>query len=414
MSKRNIIVAQSGGPTVAINASLAGVVDAALSNNNYATVYGSVYGILGILNDNLLNLSEQAESIPDFIDTLKVSPAMYLGSCRYKLPDYEDDDAPYVFIFNQFKKYNIGAFFYIGGNDSMDTVLKLSHYGRQISSDIRIIGIPKTIDNDLCVTDHTPGYGSAAKYIAASLLEIAHDTFIYSVPSVTIVEIMGRDAGWLTAASALARNEYNNAPHLIYFPEVAFDKDQFLEDVKAQLSKRNNVIVAVSEGIRDKSGEYISAGTAVNDQFGHSQLSGTGKCLEYMIKEALNIKVRSIELNVLQRCAAHISSLTDLNESFNLGYKAVGFAAEGRSTCMLTINRTSDNPYATSIDTADIKGIANEAKSIPRDWINEAGNDITQKLYDYMAPLIVGEPKINYENGIPIYLPIPHLDKQGK
>ena len=408
MSK-NIIVAQSGGPTVAINASLAGVISAAISSNEYDTIYGSVYGILGILNDNLLNLSDQASDIPDFIETLKISPAMYLGSCRYKLPDYEDDDAPYAYIFNQFKKYNIGAFFYIGGYDSMDTVLKLSHYGEQIGSNIRIIGIPKTIDNDLCVTDHTPGYGSAAKYIASSMLEIAHDTFIYSVPSVTIVEIMGRDAGWLTASAALARNEYNSAPHLIYFPEVAFEKNQFINDLKEQLSKRNNVIVAVSEGIRDKDGHYISASTAVNDQFGHSQLSGTGKCLEYMVKEALNIKVRSIELNVLQRCASHMSSLTDINESFLLGSKAVEFAAQGRTTCMLTMNRTSDNPYSISIDTADIAGIANEAKSIPREWINQSGNDITQKLYDYMAPLIVGEPTINYKKGVPVYLPVSHL-----
>ena len=408
---KNIIIAQSGGPTVAINASLAGVISAANDNADYNTIYGSIYGIHGILNDNLLNLSEKIKEIPDFIETLKVSPAMYLGSCRYKLPDYEDDDAPYAFIFNQFKKYNIGAFFYIGGNDSMDTVLKLSHYARQIGSDIRIIGIPKTIDNDLCITDHTPGYGSAAKYVAASILEIAHDTFIYSVPSVTIVEIMGRDAGWLTAASALARNDYNDAPHLIYFPEVAFDKELFIEDIKAQLKIRNNVIIAVSEGIKDKNGSYISASTAVNDQFGHSQLSGTGKCLEYMVKEALNIKVRSIEINVLQRCAAHISSLTDLNESFGLGAKAVEFASNGQTKCMLTLERVSDSPYETKINSADIDGIANEAKSIPREWINERGNDITDKLYTYMAPLIVGEPIIEYQDGLPVYLPVNHLDK---
>lgn len=295
----------------------------------------------------------------------------------------------------------------------MDTVLKLSHYGTQIGSDIRIIGIPKTIDNDLCITDHTPGYGSAAKYVASSILEIAHDTFIYSVQSVTIVEIMGRDAGWLTAASALARNSYNSAPHLIYFPEVAFDQVQFLEDVKEQLSKRNNVIIAVSEGIRDKEGNYISASTATNDQFGHSQLSGTGKCLEYMIKESIPVKVRSIELNVLQRCAAHLSSLTDLNESFALGTHAVAYAEEGRTKCMLTLNRTSNSPYDVSIDTADIGNIANEAKSIPRQWINDAGNDITAALYEYMAPLIKGEPSISYKNGLPVYLPVMHLDKDS-
>lgn len=410
MSKKNVIVAQSGGPTVAINASLAGVADAALKSDCYETVYGSIYGILGILEDRLMNMNEQVVKNPDFIQTLKVSPAMFLGSCRYKLPDYEDDDATYTFIFNQFKKYNIGAFFYIGGNDSMDTVLKLSHYGEQIGSDIRIIGIPKTIDNDLCITDHTPGYGSAAKYVASSILEVAHDTFIYSVKSVTIVEIMGRDAGWLTAASALARNEYNSAPHLIYFPEVAFDKEQFISDVKDQLSQRNNVIIAVSEGIRDKDGNYISASTATNDQFGHSQLSGTGKCLEYMVKEAINVKVRSIELNVLQRCAAHISSLTDLDESFALGSHAVECAMNGQSKCMLTLNRIADKPYKVTIGTADIKGIANEAKSIPREWINEAGNDITDALYNYMAPLIEGEPMVQYKNGLPMYLPVDHLD----
>lgn len=410
MSKKNVIVAQSGGPTVAINASLAGVCDAAIKSNMYDTVYGSVYGILGIINDNLINLSEQQKSTPDFISTLKVSPSMYLGSCRYKLPDYADDDATYAFIFSQFKKYNIGAFFYIGGNDSMDTVLKLSHYGEQIGSDIRIIGIPKTIDNDLCITDHTPGYGSAAKYVASSILEIAHDTFIYSVKSVTIVEIMGRDAGWLTAAAALARNSYNTAPHLIYFPEVAFDRDQFVSDVKDQLTKRSNVIVAVSEGIRDKNGNYISASSATNDQFGHSQLSGTGKCLEYLIKEEINVKVRSIELNVLQRCAAHISSLTDLDEAFLLGSSAVDYAIKGQTKCMLTLNRKSDKPYKVEVGIADIKNIANEAKSIPRNWINATGNDITDALYDYMAPLIVGEPSLNYANGLPVYLPVTHLD----
>ncbi|MBQ9983040.1 MAG: 6-phosphofructokinase [Lachnospiraceae bacterium] len=411
MSKKNVIVAQSGGPTVAINASLAGVVDATVKNDAYETVYGSIYGILGILEDNLMNLSDQVATNPNFIDTLKISPAMYLGSCRYKLPSYETDANTYSFIFKQFEKYNVGAFFYIGGNDSMDTVLKLSHYGEQIGSDVRIIGIPKTIDNDLCITDHTPGYGSAAKYVASSILEVAHDTFIYSVKSVTIVEIMGRDAGWLTAASALARNDYNSAPHLIYFPEVAFDTEQFIEDVKIQLETRNNVIVAVSEGIRDKEGNYISATTAANDQFGHSQLSGTGKCLEQLVKDSIGVKVRSIELNVLQRCAAHISSLTDINESFSLGSHAVEYALAGKSKCMLTLNRVSEQPYTIEIGTADIDGIANEAKSIPREWINNAGNDITQELYNYMAPLIIGEPTVNYKDGLPVYLPVNHLDQ---
>lgn len=410
MSIKNIIVAQSGGPTVAINASLAGVISAALGNENYDKVYGSIYGILGILNDNLIDLTQKAEEDSDFIDTLKVSPAMYLGSCRHKLPEYEDDPTPYSTIFNQFEKYNIGAFFYIGGNDSMDTTLKLSHYGEKIGSDIRIIGIPKTIDNDLCLTDHTPGYGSAAKYIATSMLEISHDTYIYSVPSVTIVEIMGRDAGWLTAAAALARNEYNSAPHLIYFPEVAFDKEAFINDIKEQLKTRNNVIIAVSEGIRDKDGQYISASTAVNDQFGHKQLSGTGKSLEYLVKENINIKVRSVELNVLQRCAAHQASLTDITESFELGQKALEFSDKGYTKCMLTIKRVSDSPYTTEIESADILSIANKDKPIPREWINASGNDVTPELIRYMTPLIAGETNIKYKDGLPVYLSIDHLD----
>ena len=289
MSPKNCMVAQSGGPTVAINASLAGVIDGVMRSDMYDTVYGSLNGITGILNNDLTNLSELMQQNSEYLDRLKVTPAMYLGSCRYKLPNYLDDDSSYVFIFKQFETYHIDAFFYIGGNDSMDTVLKLSEYGKKIGSPVRIVGIPKTIDNDLCETDHTPGFGSAAKYIASSLLEIAHDTFIYAVKSVTIVEIMGRDAGWLTAASALARNGYNTAPHLIYLPEVPFDKEDFLLDVKRMLFERNNVIVAVSEGIRDASGNYISASESSVDTFGHSQLSGAGKTLEFLVKEKLGV-----------------------------------------------------------------------------------------------------------------------------
>ena len=336
---------------------------------------------------------------------------MYLGSCRYKLPDYLDADSSYVFIFKQFETYHIDAFFYIGGNDSMDTVLKLSEYGKRIGSPVRIIGIPKTIDNDLCETDHTPGFGSAAKYIASSLLEIAHDTFIYAVKSVTIVEIMGRDAGWLTAASALARNGYNTAPHLIYLPEVPFDKEDFLLDVKRMLFERNNVIVAVSEGIRDASGNYISASESSVDTFGHSQLSGAGKTLEFLVKEKLGVKVRSVEVNVLQRCAAHLASKTDLDEAFALGRKAVALSEEGVTASMVTMRRISDAPYEIAYEHAEIRHIANEAKSIPREWINDAGNDVAQPLIDYLAPLVLGEVPVKYENGIPVYMDVSHLAK---
>lgn len=408
MNQSNCMVAQSGGPTVAINASLAGVIDGVMRSGKYATCYGSINGILGILNENYLKLTEMIDD-KEKLERLKVTPAMYLGSCRHKLPNYKDDDSPYVFIFNQFAKLNIKAFFYIGGNDSMDTVLKLSDYATKINSDIRIIGIPKTIDNDLCVIDHTPGFGSAAKYIASTMLEVAHDTFIYAVKSVTIVEIMGRDAGWLTASSALARNEYNTAPHLIYLPEVAFDKEQFLNDIREKLKTLNNVIVAVSEGIRDENGDYITASKAVADQFGHQQLSGAGKALEFLVKENIGVKVRSVEVNVLQRCAAHMASATDLNESFTLGNKAVSLAEEGITASMVTLERVSNTPYEVRYDHASIAGIANEAKSIPREWISETGNDITPALYEYLKPLIQGEVSISYKDGIPVYMPVSHL-----
>ena len=273
MSK-NCIVAQSGGPTAAINASLAGVVAAARDFGIYDKIYGAIHGIQGVLKKHFLDLSDKDDA---FIQKLARTPAMYLGSCRFKLPDMKDDVSMYEEIFSIFEEMNIGAFFYIGGNDSMDTVAKLSAYAASIGNDIRIIGVPKTIDNDLIMTDHTPGFGSAAKYIASSIREIAYDTYIYDLESVNIIEIMGRDAGWLTAASVLARNEFSLAPHLIYLPEVAFDKEQFITDLKEMVKKYKNVIVAVSEGIRDKDGNYISATNAAADKFGHAQLSGAGK-----------------------------------------------------------------------------------------------------------------------------------------
>ncbi len=336
---------------------------------------------------------------------------MYLGSCRHKLPDYKDDDSPYVYIFHQFDNLSVKAFFYIGGNDSMDTVLKLSDYAKKINSDVKIIGIPKTIDNDLCMTDHTPGFGSAAKYIASSMLEIAHDTFIYAVKSVTIVEIMGRDAGWLTAASALARNEYNTAPQFIYLPEVDFDKDKFVADIKEALEHTNNVIVAVSEGIHDADGSYITSSKAACDQFGHQQLSGAGKALEFIVKENIGVKVRSVEVNVLQRCASHLASLTDIEESFAQGKKGVTIAAEGVTASMVCLKRISNNPYQVEYTYSAIKDIANEAKSVPREWINDAGNDVKPELIEYLKPLIQGETAVAYKNGLPDYMDVSHLHK---
>ena len=410
MSRKNLIVGQSGGPTAVINSSLYGVVSEGMRHPEAIEhVYGMINGIEGFLNGTVLDF---AEALPgEKLDGLKVTPGAYLGSCRYKLPESLEDPV-YPRLFKKFEEMNIGWFFYIGGNDSMDTVDKLSKYlNTKGITDITVVGAPKTIDNDLCETDHTPGFGSAAKYIASSLLEIAHDTFIYAVKSVTIVEIMGRDAGWLTAASALARNGYNTAPHLIYLPEVPFDKEDFLLDVKRMLFERNNVIVAVSEGIRDASGNYISASESSVDTFGHSQLSGAGKTLEFLVKEKLGVKVRSVEVNVLQRCAAHLASKTDLDEAFTLGQKAVALSEEGVTASMVTIRRISDSPYEIAYEHAEIRHIANEAKSIPREWINDAGNDVTQPLIDYLSPLILGEVPVKYENGIPVYMDVSHLAK---
>lgn len=405
---KNCIVAQSGGPTTAINASLAGVIKGVLDHPDFDRIYGSLNGITGILEERYLDLTETFQA-PEALEQLKLSPAMYLGSCRFKLPMATEDDTPYKFIFQMFETLNIGAFFYIGGNDSMDTVDKLSAYSASIGSDVCIIGIPKTVDNDLCVTDHTPGFGSAAKYVASSLLEISHDTLIYHIKSVTIVEIMGRDAGWLTAASVLARNSYSSAPHLIYLPERPFDPEAFLADISQLLNVRDNVIVAVSEGIRDKEGNYISASTGAVDNFGHSQLSGAGKTLEYLVQERLKVKVRSIELNILQRCAAHMASLTDLNESFQEGHYGVELAGNGETGKMVTIFRDSDAPYSVSYGSVPVTEIANGVKQVPLDFINEAGNDVTGEMISYLTPLIQGEPEITFENGLPMYLPVAHL-----
>lgn len=375
--------------------------------------HGAINGVLGILNKHYLNLTELAASDKDALSRLATTPAMYLGSCRYKLKDYREDASDYEIIFQQFRELNIKAFFYIGGNDSMDTVLKLSEYATHINSDIRIIGIPKTIDNDLMITDHTPGFGSAAKYIASSLLEIAHDTIIYAVKSVTIVEIMGRDAGWLTAASALARNEYNNAPDLIYLPETDFNTDEFLEDVQHLLSQQDNVIIAVSEGIHDRNGNYISAGESAEDTFGHSQLSGAGKALELLVKSHIPVKVRSVEINILQRCASHLASATDLKEAFFSGEKAVTLALQGVTASMVVMKRTSDEPYTIVYDYAEIKNIANEAKSIPREWINARGNNVTEEMLAYLTPLIQGEVPVTYSHGLPSYMDVSHLAAQA-
>lgn len=407
MSRKNLIVGQSGGPTTVINSSLYGVVSEGRRHpETIDRIYGMINGIEGFLNNTILDFSEALPG--EKLDGLKFTPGAYLGSCRYKLPESLEDPV-YPKLFEKFNEMNIGWFFYIGGNDSMDTVDKLNTYAKAVGKDVKIVGIPKTIDNDLCITDHTPGYGSAAKYVASTLLEIGHDTSIYPINSVTIVEIMGRDAGWLTGASVLARNKYNHAPHLIYLPEVAFDEAQFIEDVKEAIKKYNNVVIAVSEGIKNAEGKYISATSAVEDTFGHSQLSGTGKSLEYIIKQNLQVKVRSVEINILQRCAAHMSSITDIGEAFRLGRHAVETALEGKSGVMVTAIRKANEPYSVKMGDTDVKNVAGLVKHVPREWINERGNDVTQDFVDYAYPLILGEPVVKYERGIPDYLDVSHL-----
>lgn len=398
---KNCLVAQSGGPTAAINASLAGVIHAALKSKDIQTVYGAVHGILGVQEENFLNLTELFEENTGALELLMATPSMYLGSCRHRL---SDDSNKMEQLFSIFEKHDIGYFFYIGGNDSMDTVQKLSAYAKQIQSSVRIMGVPKTIDNDLRETDHTPGFGSAAKYIATSMREIAFDTIIYPVKNVNIVEIMGRDAGWLTMSSALARTAELPAPHLIYLPEVAFSEQKFIEDVKKKLEEHKNIVVAVSEGIKDETGAYVSAKTDKKDVFGHAELNGAASYLAALVTQHIGCKVRSIELNILQRCASHLASKTDLDESFLLGEMAVRAALLGRSGEMSVIRRTSDTPYEVVYETTPIELVANLERCVPRDYINEEGNDVTEAAITYLRPLILGEVQPKYVNGVPIGL----------
>ena len=409
----NCLVGQSGGPTVAINASLCGVINRVIETNAYNTVYGMVNGIQGLLENKIINLSEQFTSEEER-KKLKTTPAMYLGSCRYKLPSISENPNVYTQIFDTLKDLDIQTFFYIGGNDSMDTVLQLSIFAKEHNYPVQVIGIPKTIDNDLPVTDHTPGYGSAAKYVATTMLEIAHDTYIYDMPSVTIVEIMGRNAGWLTAAAALARNEYNASPDLIYLPEVRLSRESFIEDVKRLQAKRQNIIIAVSEGVKGEDGDYLSASGGAVDSFGHKALAGAATVLEEWITADIGCKARSVILNVLQRSAAHICSKTDINESVMIGSAAVDASLKGVTGQMVCFKRISDHPYKVEIITSHVDGIANYEKKIPSEWITADQSDVTQDFIDYARPLIEGEMQISFANGIPVYCNIAHIQQVQK
>ena len=394
---KNVLVGQSGGPTAVINSSLAGVYETAKACGA-EHVYGMQYGIAGVLEGKLVDLDAILSDKMD-IELLKRTPSSFLGSCRHKLPQPDVDEAPFVQLFDLFKQYDIGAVFYIGGNDSMDTVMKLNSYFVAKDIRIKVVGVPKTIDNDVTETDHTPGFGSAAKYVACSLQEIIRDSRVYSIPSVTIVEIMGRDAGWLAASSCVLRANGEPAPHLIYLPEGEFSPEKYLEDVRKAQLRYKAVIVAVSEGIT--AGGVTSE---VVDAFGHKYLSGVGKWLEGYTKEHIGCKVRSIELNVMQRCSSHIASLTDLNEAERIGREAVKAALTyGESGVMMAFRRISNNPYRVEIVTADISKIANQEKKFPREWINPEGNNVTVDALNYFLPLIQGEPQLEFRNGIPVH-----------
>lgn len=397
----NIAVAQSGGPTCAINASLVGVFRQALKTPEIDAVFGSKNGIEGIIKDELVDLKRIIRTNED-MELLRQTPSTVLGSCRYKLPplDSENGEEVYKKIISCLDKHRIEAFFYIGGNDSMDTVQKLSEYAEKIGSKIRFVGIPKTIDNDLPVTDHTPGFGSAAKYVTATVQEIIRDSSVYSIDSVTIIEIMGRHAGWLTASTCVLRANDEIAPHLIYLPECEFSAERFLEDLRIERAKHKAVVVAVSEGIELPD---PSARSGAVDNFGHKYLSGVGKALEQLVRDEIGCKVRSIELNVMQRCSSHICSKTDIDEAELIGSEAVKAAMSGKTGVTMVFRRISDKPYVVTIESEDTALMANKEKFFPTEWITAGKNQVSDEAIKYFLPLIQGEVKIAMRNGMPLH-----------
>ena len=398
---KNLLVGQSGGPTAVINGSLYGVLTESIRHpESIGRVYGMRNGIEGFLEGHYVDLTARLSEKEQ--QALLYTPGAFLGSCRYKLPE-ELTDPVYPRLFEAFLGMNIGYVLYIGGNESMDTVSKLSRYAASVHSDIRFIGIPKTIDNDLVLTDHTPGFGSAAKYVASTVREICIDASVYHTESVTVVEIMGRNTGWLTAACALARRFENDNPVMIFLPETPFDQEAFLSGVSEQLRLRKNVTVCVSEGIRDKNGTFICeySGAQGTDAFGHRMLTGCGKYLENLIRERLGIKVRSIELNVSQRCCSSSLSDTDLQEAVLAGKKGVLFALDKKTGVMVTLRRTAHSPYAITCQAEDVENICNLEKTVPANWITEDGSDIKQELKDYLFPLIQGSVTIPMKDGLP-------------
>ena len=402
------VIGQSGGPSSVINASAYGAIKTALDSDVITNVYGMCNGIRGLLDDNLIDMAKED---PDELALMKYTPSSALGSCRYKLKDPDEDDTDYKTILEMFKKYDIRYFFYNGGNDSMDTCNKISKFMLRNGYEVRCMGIPKTIDNDLAGTDHCPGFASAAKYIATSVMEVYHDSRVYDTGMITIMECMGRHAGWLTASAALA-NVGGNGPDLIYVPEVDFDLDSFTAKVKEIYARQKKCFVVVSEGIHDKEGTFIAEYANKNmakDSFGHAQLGGTAAFLANYIKEQTGAKVRGIELSLLQRCAAHCASQTDIDESFASGKAAVDNAIAGVTDKMVGFECTRENgKYTCNIKLFPLTIVANTEKKLPLEWINETGDGINQGFIDYALPLIQGETKLTKENGLPRFV---HLKK---
>ena len=400
------VIGQSGGPSSVINASAYGVIRTALDNGMITKVYGAEHGIKGILNDRLFDMDAED---PKELELLKYTPSSALGSCRYKMKDADVDDTDYKRILEVFKKHDIRYFFYNGGNDSMDTCNKISKFMQKSGYECRVMGVPKTIDNDLFGTDHCPGFASAAKYIATSCMEVYHDARVYDTGLIAVVEIMGRHAGWLAAASALA-TEYGAGPDLIYLPETDFDMDQFLADVERIYKERGNCMVAVSEGIHYADGSFVSeAKTSATDGFGHAQLGGLAAMLAHAVQERTGAKVRGIELSLLQRCGAHLASLTDIEESFMAGKAAVENAVAGITDKMVAFERgTVDGKYACKTKLIDLSEVANYEKKVPLEWINEAHNGIKHEFVEYCLPLIQGETKLPKEDSLPRFA---HLKK---
>ncbi|AUG58385.1 6-phosphofructokinase [Acetivibrio saccincola] len=393
------IFGQSGGPTSVINASASGVIQEALKQDCITEVYGAAHGIRGILEENFYDMSKEDKYE---LDLLKTTPSSALGSVRYKLADPDVDDTDYKRLLEVFKKYNIRYFFYNGGNDSMDTCNKVSKFMQKAGYECRVMGVPKTIDNDLWATDHCPGYGSAAKYVATSIMEVYLDARVYDTGMVTIFEIMGRNAGWLTAASALASYK-GYGPDLIYLPEIPFSMEKFLDEVAEVYNRTGKVLVAFSEGCKDEQGRYIAEMGAElsKDSFGHAQLGGAAAILANAVKQRLNTKVRGIEFSLLQRCASHIGSLTDVNEAYMAGEMAVKYAVEGKTDYMVAFEREEGSEYKCKTKLVKLDEVANTEKKFPLEWINKEGNGVTEDFIKYALPLIQGESAPPKEDGLP-------------